>query len=272
MENKTLEIVYRKQSLQIEYFLRRGQKETILYLQGLGCSKNDFAGAANARDLQPYTFVAFDFPGCGNSPYSENVTLGIDDLVEITNIVISELDLTDLVIIGHSMGGLVALLYTEKYPNHIKGFINIEGNLASEDCFFSRRIAENGSAGFTRDALNSLQQKLAQSKSKGIREYARSLQSASARACVDYALPLVDYSDNGNLIQRFTGLKTPKLFVYGSENCGLSYIPELKSSGCEVVEIPDSGHFPFHDNPSAYYQIIYDFLNHGLPGKSANSK
>ena len=259
-EFKRLAIVYRKQPLQIEYWVRCGQKETVLYLHGLGCSKNDFAEATNIRELQPYTLAAFDFPGCGNSPYPEDRTLGIDDLVEITNIAVSELKLGDFVVIGHSMGGLVALLYVEEHGERVKGFINVEGNLASEDCFFSRKVANYGSTGFTKEVLNNYQQKLAQSDNKGSREFARALQSASEKALFYYASPLVDYSDNGNLIPRFTGLEIPKLFVYGSENRWLSYIPRLEDSGCEVAEIPDSGHFPGYDNPQAYYQVISNFI------------
>lgn len=257
---RELAIVYRKQPLQIEYLLRRGPKDAVLYLQGLGCSKDDFIGATNIRELQPYTLVAFDFPGCGNSPYPEDMTLGIDDLVEITDIVVSRLNLGDFVVIGHSMGGLVALLYVEKYGEQVKGFINVEGNLASEDCFFSRKVANYGSTGFTKEVLKSYQQKLAQSDSKGAQQFAEALQSASEKALFYYASPLVDYSDNGNLISRFTGLEIPKLFVHGSENRWLSYIARLEDSGCEVAEIPDSGHFPGYDTPQAYYQVISNFI------------
>jgi pimeloyl-ACP methyl ester carboxylesterase len=260
MKYNKLAIEHQNQKLHIGYFIRPGHGEKILYLPGLGCSKVDFAEAANILWLQNHTLVAFDFPGSGNSPYPANIKYGIDDLVEITNIVVCRLKLNHLIIIGHSMGGLVALLYAEKYPEHVKGFINIEGNLASEDCFFSRRIAGYSPGGFTRELLDGFQEKLARSKSRGIREYAGTLKSASEKACYDYAAPLVDYSDNGGLIERFIRLDMPKIFVHGSENHGLSYIPELKERGCKVVEIPDSGHFPFYDNAQGYYRAISDFL------------
>ncbi len=169
MENKRLTIVYREQPFEIDYFLRQGRIETILYIQGLGCSKNDFAEAIYVPGLQSCTLVAFDFPGCGNSPYPDNVALEIDELVEITNSVISKMNLRDLIIIGHSMGGLVALLYAEKYAGYVKGFINVEGNLAPEDCFFSREIAGYGQAGFTNRVFEHFKKKLVRSKSKGIR-------------------------------------------------------------------------------------------------------
>ena len=256
-----LAIVYRGQTIQIEYFLRGGRRGTVLYLHGLGCYKNDFMGAVDVDRLKPYTLVAFDFPGCGNSPYLANVNLGMDELVEITNIVVSELDLGDVVLIGHSMGGLVGLLYAEKYNEHVKGFIDVEGNLALEDCFFSGKIAGYGSTGFTKEVLERFQRKLAQSDSKALREHAQALGDASEKALFDYSFSMVDYSENGNLISRFSGLQIPKLFIYSVESSGLSYIPKLKDSVCEVVKIPDSSHFMFYDNPKAYYHEVSNFLD-----------
>ena len=264
MQSRKLEINYRNHPLQIDYFIRSGEKETatVVYLHGLGCSKNDFFEAVNRPELQAYTLIAFDFPGCGNSPYPEDVALGIDDLVEITHLVLSALPIDDFVIIGHSMGGLVALLYAERYGEHVKGCINVEGNLASEDCFFSREVAQHSFTYFTTTAFTDLKNRLAHSPNKGFQKYAETLtKSASEKAYFDCCPSLVDYSDHGNLIQRFIALKIPTMFVYGSENRCLSYIPTLKEGGCEIVEIPQSDHFPFYDNPQAFYRPIAAFLH-----------
>ena len=154
MHIKRLEISYHNEPLHIEYFLREGKKEILLYLHGLGCSKKDFIEAASFDELNDYTLIAFDFPGCGNSPYPENASLGMDDLTGITRIITSELSLNKLVIIGHSMGGLVALLYIKKYGKGVKAFISIEGNLAPEDCMFSREVKRCSLREFTEKGLS----------------------------------------------------------------------------------------------------------------------
>jgi len=261
MQSQKLEIVYSGHPLQIDYFIRRGRSGTVIYLHGLGCSKDDFLDAVNRPELQAYTLIAFDFPGCGNSPYPDDLTLDIDDLVEITHRLVSTISIDDFVIIGHSMGGLVALLYTERYGERVKGFINVEGNLAPEDCFFSREVTQQHSfTYFTTIAFKDITHRLAQSKNRGFQKYAETLaKSASEKAFFDCCPSLVDYSEHGNLIQRFIALKIPKLFVYGSENRTLSYLTTLKESGCELVEIPQSNHFPCYDNPRAFYQAIAAF-------------
>ena len=261
MEPEKLTIRHKGQNLQIEYFLRKGNEElTILYLHGLGCSKNDFLEAVNIELLKPYTLVAFDFPGSGNSPYPEEATFGIDDLVGITNIVVSKLNLEKLLIIGHSMGGLVAFRYIQTYPGHVKGFINVEGNLSLEDCFFSRKVAAGSFSEFREVIFKDLKRKLEASTNTGLRTYAQALENVSEHAFYDYSRSLVEHSADAHLIQQFIGLSIPKLFIYGSENDKIPHIPMLKRNGCKVIEIPESNHFPFYDNPQTYYQAVYNFL------------
>lgn len=44
-------------------------------------------------------------------------------------------------LLGHSMGGAVAVLAADRRPGRIRGIINVEGNLTEKDTFWSRRIA-----------------------------------------------------------------------------------------------------------------------------------
>jgi pimeloyl-ACP methyl ester carboxylesterase len=190
--------------------------------------------------------------------------LEIDDLVEITNIFVSRLSLGDLVVTGHSMGGLVALLYIQRYGENVKRFINVEGNLDSEDCFISREINKYTLEEFKGTGFRNFKRSLSQSKNKGLQKYLQTLERYSApKAVFDYCPSLLDYSDNGNLIQRFTQLEIPKIFVYGSQNKSLSCISQFKNRGCEVVEIANSNHFPFYDNPQDFYRVISNFLQRG---------
>jgi len=259
IETAKEEIIYRNQPLQIEYFIRRGQKETVLYLHGLGCSKSDFLGAAEYESLNAHTLVAFDFPGHGNSGYTEK--LEMDDLVEITNLFIEKLKLHDIVLIGHSMGGLVALLFSERYAGKVKAFINLEGNLKIEDCTFSRHAIAVDFDTFSRITFRNFKIVLQFSKKPGFKKCAENLIKYNPqKAMYDYSPSLVKYSDSGELLDKFASFKIPKCFIYGSENQGISYIPELKQKGLTVFEISDSNHFPQYDNPQGYYEVISDFL------------
>jgi hypothetical protein len=51
-----------------------------------------------------------------------------------------------------------------------------------------------------------------------------------------YAFQTVEYSDKGNLLQRFLSRPLPKCFLYGSENRHLLYLQRLRESDCTVIE------------------------------------
>lgn len=259
-ETRKTEILYHNAPLQIEYFIRSGHKETVLYLHGLGCSKADFLGATKIDALNAHTLVALDFPGHGNSGYTGK--LDMDDLVEITRLFIEKLKLHDLVLIGHSMGGLVALLFTERYAGIAKAFINVEGNLESEDCTFSRQAAVVDYDTFSSAIIRNFKTVLQFSNKPGFKKCAETLvKYNSQEAMYDYSPSMVKYSDSGKLVQKFSSLEIPKCFIHGSDNSGLSYIPELMQEGIPVYEIGDSHHFPQYDNPCEYYRVIADFLD-----------
>ncbi|MBN2365319.1 MAG: alpha/beta hydrolase [Calditrichaeota bacterium] len=260
IEQKTISITYNNQNFQISYFIRPGHSKTLLYLHGLGCSKDDFLSSAETGLLRSHTLVAFDFPGHGNSSYSTK--LDMDDLVEITNLFIEKLNLHDIVLIGHSLGGLVALLFSDRYVEKVKAFINVEGNLKDEDCFFSRQVTEVDFETFVKKTFRTQKFRLQLSKNPGFRKCAETFGKYNAQQAIfDYSPTLVWYSDSRNLIDRFISLKLPRLFIHGSENRGLTYIPELVLKGLPVHEIPNSNHFPQYDNPSEFYTIISTFIN-----------
>lgn len=260
IETEKIDVIYRNQPLQVECFIRGGQKETVLYLHGLGCSKSDFLGATEIESLKAHTLAALDFPGHGNSDYIEK--LDMDDLVEITKLFIEKLDLHDIVLIGHSMGGLVALLFSERHAGKVKAFINLEGNLKIEDCTFSRQASEVDFDTFSKVTFRNFKIVLQFGKKPGFKKCAETLMKFNPqRAMYDFSPSLVKYSDRGELIEKFALLKIPKCFIHGSENNGLSYIPELKQKGIQVFEISDSNHFPQFDNPEEYHSVISNFLD-----------
>ena len=91
--NKILKIEHKNTSYNLAYFERKATDDTILYLHGLGTSKEDFKPATNIDLLRKFNLVSFDFPGCGQSAYDPKASLTIDDLVAITEEVITKLNL-----------------------------------------------------------------------------------------------------------------------------------------------------------------------------------
>lgn len=262
MTVKKLQLNYKKQKLEIEYLVRRGSGKTLLYLHGGACSKNDFLDLTQRPEFNNYKIIAFDFPGCGNSNYPAGIKLDIDDLVEVTHVIIQELDLHQIILVGHSMGGLIGLLYAKRYGN-VDAFVSIEGNLAPENCVFSRKVAAGRSyKEFLNIKFPELQHNLASSEKLGFRKWSESLLHASPQAFYDYCPSIVHYSDDTATLKIYLELSIPKIYMYGSENKQvLTFLEKFREKNCNTAEIPESNHFPFYDNPNAFYVALHNFLS-----------
>jgi len=246
-------------SYTLRYFDRPGSGPTILYIHGLGCSKADFMEMTSVSELQPFRLVSADNPGCGDSSYDENHPLNIDAVVELIENFVAQLGLNRFLLVGGSMGGLVALLYAERNPNKIAGFVNVEGNLAPEDCMFSRNVIPHSYSHFEKMVFPQMKKALSAKAGRGFAQHLRVLEKANPRAYYDYALQTVEYSDGGNLLERFLSLPVTRCFLYGSKNRHLSYLQRLLESECTVIEIPNSDHFLFYDEPQYYLAALASF-------------
>ena len=253
-ENAVIDL--RPHSTEISYFDRAGDSTPILFLHGLGNAASNFDAMLANRSLAQHRLVALDFPGCGDSPYPLNQNRNIDDLVDLVDGFVAHLQLPKFLLVGASMGGLVGLLYAERRSDQIVGFVNVEGNLAPEDCMFSRLVVPHPYEHFCDSILPRIKASLRAADETGATEHLKVLETADPRAYYDYSFQTVDYSDNAQLLNRFMSLPVAQHFVYGSRNRQLSYLPALRESSCRVTEIANAGHFLFYDAPDAFAECV----------------
>ena len=139
--------------------------------------------------------------------------------------------------------------------------MNVEGNLAPEDCLFSSLVTPHTYSHFVADVLPRIKTDLRARPGTGFRNHLAVLEEADPQAYYDYSFQLVEDSANGNLIDRFLALPLPRYFVYGAANRHLSYLPRLRASDCQVIEIVDADHFLFYDNPAAFARCIASVMS-----------
>lgn len=219
--------------------------------------------ACKSNALQNHTLICFDNPGTGNSTYYDNFPLDVDDLTAITALFIDALSIDGFILCGTSMGGLTTLLYLRNAePDKVKAYINIEGNLMPEDCMFSSKVVT-----FDLDTFAShiFPQTIIDMKATGNTGYhiiANNLElNTNIIAYYNYSFQTVKYSATGELLQQFISMDIPRIFIYGSENKRLTYIPVLINNSMNVKEISNSNHFVFYDNPKEMYDVIGDFIS-----------
>ncbi len=257
---KYVKIRHRKEELSLATLYREGTRPAIVFLHGFGSTKEDYTEAFRLSALQDYEMLAFDFPGCGASP-TPATAISVKALVEITIGVVDRLGIERFCLVGHSMGGLAALLLASSFPERVAAFSNIEGNLAEEDCFFSRQVREHPTDN-AEQFLHGLAKRVEAVDLAGFPLCGAGLvRKVDATAAIQFLNSILERTEKGDLLEMFLRLPMPKQFVYGEENEGLSYLKRLKEAGVVVSRIARSSHFPMHTNPDAMFDAISGFTN-----------
>jgi pimeloyl-ACP methyl ester carboxylesterase len=238
---------------------REGQGLPVVFLHGFGSTKEDYADIAQNPDFAGRPFFAYDAPGGGASWCGEPEKVSIPFLVSTALAALAKQGMARCHLVGHSMGGLAALMLAHEHPERVASFINIEGNLAPEDCFLSRQIFLNPH----QDPEQFLEDFIIRNWAAPY--YSSPLYAVNARHKVRAAAvrsifeSMVNLSDSAGLMEKFLKLPMPRMFMYGEQNNSLSYLPHLAAGGIELAEIPRSGHFPMYSNPPEMWNSIAAF-------------
>ncbi|MCO6055226.1 alpha/beta hydrolase [Pseudomonas sp. MOB-449] len=242
--------------LQVAALHRAGDKAPILFLHGFGSTKEDYADIVRYAAFNGHPFLAYDAPGCGETTCSDLARIGIPFLVKTALAMLDQFGIQRFHLVGHSMGGLTSLMLAHQHPERVLSFVDIEGNIAPEDCFLSRQIhdyAQDDAERFFEDFIE---------RTRHAPAYASALYAASLRQKVRAGAvrgifeSMVALSDHGELMEKFLALPCPRMFMYGEQNTHLSYLAYIQSQGVHLAEIRNCGHFPMYSNPTAMWERI----------------
>lgn len=245
---------------EVAYLRRPGPRPTLLCLHGFGSTKEEYADLALHPAFAERDLVFYDAPGFGASSVETPGSLSIPFLVETALAVCSAFGLERWHLSGHSMGGLTALLLAHAQPDRVLSFVDIEGNVAPEDCFLSRQIVDHP-ADHAEQFLAAFVDRVAERPEYSSRLYASMIEHKVRASSVEPIFrSMVAISDGEPLMEMMAGLPMPRVFVHGEQNAHLSYLGGLPDLGVEVAEIPFAGHFPMYSNPTALWSVMADFI------------
>ena len=240
-------------------------------------------GAANAHWYDfvaegftaDYHVRAVDLRGHGDSDWDPSDTPNYDytrhaaDLHELTE----KLDLRDFVLVGHSMGGMISILYTATYPGRARTLIVVDSNLvmtperiagfnavgnrqgreyATQEEFIATYRVRPGGSTAPDDALRYIAHHSGKRFDDGKWRHKVDRRVYANRQLID---SLALWND----------IKIPALLMKGGRSIRMApeAIADVKSRApqVQVTIVPDADHHITLDNPAGFIRAASEYLN-----------
>lgn len=248
-------------------------KPPMLCVHGGGANGHwfDFVAAGFNAD---YHVRTVDLRGHGDSdwdratPPNYNYTRHAADIHELTE----KLDLRDFVLVGHSMGGMVSIVYTSTFPGRAKALIVVDSNLAvtPERIANFNAVANRQGRDYADQGEFIANYRVRPGGSTAPPEALRYIARHSGRRFDDgrwrHKVDRRVYSDR-ELIDSFgcwDRIKIPALLMKGGKSARMTpeAIADVQSRAPQVrmTVVPDADHHITLDNPRGFIRAARDFL------------
>lgn len=113
------------------FYTDSGQGVPIVFIHGWGCDSNDWVFQL-AQFEGTFRVIAADLPGHGFSQAGHHV-LSVAGYAQAIATFIQSLELRSVVVVGHSMGGLIATTLAVEYPDLVRAGINVDPSYGTSD-------------------------------------------------------------------------------------------------------------------------------------------
>jgi len=258
MLTEKITVRYQGREFELATSSRRSSDDLILFIHGLGCTKENFEDVWSCSELNGISLLTFDLIGYGSSSKPADFSYSMEDHAALCRELLIHFPHRRLHLVAHSMGGAIGILLADMLDT-LDTFINVEGNLIGSDCSVSRKTVSVSLEEFRDGFFEKLRHNAWKHDSRGSQVWAALSEHSDITGFYRSAQSLVKLSDSGELLRRFLLLQFKKVYIYGEENAGAEAITHLQ--GIPTVCIPKSGHFPMSDNPDEFYYRIAEIIN-----------
>lgn len=240
---------YRGREYRLSAWFRDTGDDLVLFVHGLGCSKESWRQAWSSPALYGRALLAIDLPGFGASPRPPEISYELEDQAELLASVIDAHASRRICLVAHSMGGAIATLLPGPASRRVDSFVLVEGRLVRSSCGIAAEAARVSADQFHAENFPRFLQRVAAD-----RRAAFDLDRSDPDAFYRSSTSLIRWTSGDGLVGRFAAFDCPKAFVYGADNRHLDELALLDRGIAH--EIPDAGHFPMNDRPEAFYTLL----------------
>lgn len=246
------------------HFFEKGKGQPVILIHGfceIGEMWQDFAEALSDN----FRVICPDLPGCGDSPLtSENIHL--DELAVVLKVWLDEHDVENPIIIGHSLGGYVALALLEVMGKNVKA-IGLFHSTAFADDEEKKGMREKTIDFLNKHDVNTFvtsfipplipEHKREDLKSE-IQEAISQAKQSTLKGLICYTKAMRDRTDRFELLKKFSG---PKLMIAGTEDGAVKIEASRKHKSVvtDYYELEGVGHLGMIEEKAESLKIMREF-------------
>lgn len=262
-------------------FIKVGSGPPLLLLHGLGTSSETWEPTIRAL-LDRFTVIAPDLAGHGRSS-GASLRGSVEPLVKALDDLCAKLGLETAAVVGHSLGGLVAVRFALNHPDRVSHLVLVDAGGIGEEMSWLLRLAAIPLLGKlvfgpSRFWLKHYHDRLFVPPGDVDTNLLRSLhQSRTLHVTADFMRRAVGSSadllgrvESAYLLPRLGEIAAPVLVLWGEQDrlFPVEQLDRLRES-CPLVEIhtfPDVGHWPYAEVPDGFNTTLIDFLERRANG------
>ncbi|MDE6322521.1 MAG: alpha/beta hydrolase [Paramuribaculum sp.] len=226
-------------------------------MHGWGCEGSTLASVARIAEKHGKVYNV-DFPGFGKSPEPPAVW-GVEDYTRLIENFVAKLRLENPVLLGHSFGGRVGILYASR--NRVGKLILVDAAGVKPKRSLKYYIKVYGFKASRRLTTMLLGKEKAEAV---IEERRRRNASADYAAASPMMRAVLSKVVNEDLRSVMPSVKAPTLLVWGENDTATpmrdARIMERLIPDSGLVSFPGCGHYSFLDNPVQFAAVLNSFL------------
>jgi len=220
-----------------------------VFLHGLGgTGAGTFGHIARHPALGAHRSLVIDLPGHGLSDRPAEWEYRLESFAEVVAGVLANEKLGHVDLVGHSMGGSIAIVLAARYPRLVRRLVVAEANLdplpPSPIGLGSQLISAQTEDDFVSSGYAAL-------LATAPKTWLPMLRLSDPRAVHRSAVGIVT-GTRPTMRELLMNLGIPRTFIRGERGEALVGQAELEEGGVRIVTLPDVGHFMTIDAPEAF--------------------
>lgn len=246
-------------SQRLHYYQTGTGPQPVIVMHGWGCKASTVNVLAQAAEHPSTTVYNIDLPGFGLSPEPSSIW-GVDDYTSLIETFVRKLGLQKPVLIGHSFGGRIAILFGSRSETDRIILVDAAGIKPKRPLIYYLKVYSFKAA-----------KKIAPlflGKEKGqkfIDNWRGKAGSSDYKQSSPQMRAIMSKVVNEDLTSVLENIKSPTLLIWGERDTATplrdAKTMERLIPDAGLVSYPEAGHYSFLDRPGQTTAVIRNFLN-----------